>query len=100
MASPVSFTLQSTELRDYRTVHNCTVIGVLRGSGPDKLRVRVEPPIPGYLYDEPGDINEVVLAPRHVGLRLVPEVSEWPCHVHICLPVAGGNWDKGPFRSA
>jgi hypothetical protein len=28
------------------------------------------------------------------------DVSEWPCHVHVCLPKEGGTWDRGPYRIA
>ena len=62
---------------------------------PHKVLVRVDPPVPGYLCESTADLNRLVLAPRHKGASIYPEVSEWPCHVHVCLPKEGGSWDRG-----
>lgn len=93
------FTVRSTELRDYSEKHSCAVLEVLSGEpGREKILVEVNPPIPGYLYDQPEDLEMLVLSPRHEGSALLPEVSEWPCRVHMCVPVKDGSWSEGPFR--
>lgn len=96
----ITFKLRSTELRDHQEVHRCVVLKTLSTDGPSKLLVSVDPPIPGHFYDEPGDLDRIVLAPRHANATLAPQVSEWPCYVHICLPKHSGDWEQGPFRSA
>lgn len=94
-----SFTVRAMELRDYSAKHLCTVLEVVGGEpGREKLLVEVDPPIPGYVYDRPDDLDMIVVTPRHEGTSLLPEVSEWPCRVHMCIPEATGSWNKGPFR--
>ena len=92
------FTLRSIELRD-PILHRCHVIQTLDdGHGSGKLLVELDPPAPGHVYGRATDVDRVVLAPRHKGAALVPSVSEWPCHVHVCVPRGGGTWDSGPFE--
>jgi hypothetical protein len=93
--TPYRFTLRSTELRDYSEKHACRVLGTIQG---EKLLVEIDPPFPGYVYGLAHDLSRVVLAPRHQGSRLAPNISEWPCRVHICLPKEGGDFKNGPFR--
>lgn len=94
------FTLRSTELREAWT-RTCEVLRLVDdGSKPKKILVRVDPPVPGYLYGSTEDLDRFVLAPRHRGASIYPKVSEWPCHVHVCLPKEGGTWDRGPYRIA
>jgi hypothetical protein len=94
------FILRSTELRQ-PLVRECGFPQRVDDGGvPEKIFVMVEPPIPGSLYGSTRDLDRVVLAPRHKGAVLYPEVSEWPCHVHICVPKEGGDWERGPFRIA
>jgi hypothetical protein len=94
-----TFFLRSTELRNYRDWHKCVVIDVVQPAvHPQKIMVTVDPPIPGHLYSLSEDIRRLVLAPRHEGLTLTPQVSEWPAHVYMCLPKEGGDWREGPFR--
>jgi hypothetical protein len=95
-----SFTLRSTELREpwIRTCHFLRHVD--EGAVPDKILVRVDLPVPGYLYGSATDLDHFVLAPRHSGASLYPDVSEWPCHVHVCVPKEHGTWDSGPYRIA
>jgi hypothetical protein len=94
------FTLRSTELREPWT-RTCDVLGqVDEGTGPNKILVQVDPPVPGFLYGSVADLDQFVLAPRHTGASIYPDVSEWPCHVYVCLPKEGGTWDRGPYRIA
>ena len=94
------FRLRSTELRE-PLVLDCEFLRHVDDGGvPDKILVRVDPPIPGYVYGSATDLDRVVLAPRHKGASLYPEVSEWLCYVHICLPKEDGDWEHGPFRIA
>jgi len=90
------FTLKSTELRDYEKTHVCTVI---KAVGGNKLLIELNPPFPGHYYGKQNDLEQVVIVPRYEGTHLVPEVSEWPCRVHICIPDEDGDWINGPFRS-
>ena len=96
-----SFRLSSTELREPWT-RMCQFLRRVEegGAAPDKILVRVVPPVPGHLYGSATDLNCFVLAPRHRGTSIYPEVSQWPCHVHVCLPKEGGTWDFGPYRIA
>ena len=61
MDTTTTFTLRSTELRDYQTVHNCRVVTAVVETGATRLLVHVEPPIPGCIYNEPGEFDRVVL---------------------------------------
>jgi hypothetical protein len=93
-------TLRSIEQRA-PTLHACRVLQrVDDGGAPDKLLVEIDPSAPGNLYKYTGDLSRVVLAPRHKGVTLYPQVSEWPCHVHICVPKGDGTWTEGPFEIA
>lgn len=89
------FYVRSTELRSYNAKHGCLVREVVDG---DKLLVELDPPIPGYVYDQVEDLNLIVLAVRYAGTSLTPAVSEWPCIVNICLPNKGGDWKNGSWR--
>ncbi len=92
----MKFSLRSTELRNYEIKHICTTVEVVTGN---KILVKVDPPFPGHYYGSKSDFTQFVLAPRHEGAYLTPEISEWPCRVHICIPNEDGNWNAGPFRS-
>jgi hypothetical protein len=95
-----AFTLKSIEQRQ-PLAHTCRVLNrVDDGGSPDKLLVEIDPPAPGQLYRQTTDVSRVVLSPRHVGVTLYPQISEWPCHVHICVPKLGGTWTEGPFEIA
>ncbi len=93
-------TLRSTELREPWTRTCEFVRQVDEGAEPAKILVHVSTPVPGYLYGSAADLDQFVLAPRHEGASIYPDVSEWPCHVHICLPKEGGTWERGPYRVA
>jgi hypothetical protein len=96
---PTPFTIRSTELRDYSAKHFCTLLEVVSGEpGREKLLVEVDPPIPGHIYNRSQDLDMIVVSPRHDGTSLLPEISEWPCRVYICVPENGGSWSAGPFR--
>lgn len=96
---PVAFTIRSTELREYSVKHRCTVLKVISAqAGREKILVGLDPSIPGYIYDQPKDLEKVVISPRHKGTTLLPEVSEWPLRVYMCIPEDGGDWNIGPFR--
>lgn len=89
------FTLKSYEIGNPDKEHNCFPQEVVDSN---KLLVWLEPPLPGHVYQEVEDINVLVLAPRHEGTRLVPNVSDWPCHVYMCLPGEKGEWESGPYK--
>lgn len=80
------FYLSSEELRNYHVKHKCSVIEVVDG---DKLHIVVDPVIPSWVYGTSLDLESVVIAPRHVGVSLVPEISEWPCIVNVLVPQEG-----------
>ena len=89
------FFIKSIELRNYNQKHGCTVLDVVDST---KLLVELEPPIPGFVYNQTDDLDLVVLAPRYEGTTLTPAVSEWPCIVNICLPKTMDGWHSGPWR--
>lgn len=92
-------TLRSIELRN-PILHSCRVIQILEeGGGPAKLLVEIDPPAACAPYGREGTLSRMVLAPRHRGVTLAPQISEWPCHVHMCAPKPGGTWTEGPFDS-
>ena len=94
----VKFKLKSTKRENART-YECESIGpVADGSGSTKIYASVDPPIPAFEYATANDLDRIVLAPRHEGASLFPAISEWPCHVHICVPEKGGDWRLGPFQ--
>jgi len=88
------FTIRSIELRNYDKKHLCQVVKIIDNN---KLLVRLLPSIPGFVYESAGDFSHLVLAPRYEGTTLVPEISEWPCYVNICIPEKADNWESGPF---
>lgn len=90
-----NFYLHSTEHRTYSTKHACVVQHVVDAN---KLLVKLDPPVPGYVYNQIVDIDMLVLAPRYADSSLTPHISEWPCVVNICLPADSGNWETGPWR--
>ena len=57
------------------------------GSHPDGYHlVHVEPPLDGGLYGYTGrNIDEVILAARHMGRSVIRHVR-WPVSVHVALP--------------
>jgi hypothetical protein len=95
-----NFTLTSIELSS-PIVHKCRILQRVNDGGiPDKLLVAIDPPASGAIYRYNGDPTRVVLAPRRVSVTIYPHVSEWPCHVHICIPRAEAAWTTGPFEIA
>jgi hypothetical protein len=87
MSEEVVFYLGSSEARTLSDVRKCTGAVLLPGrrSGGGYVLVQIEPPIIGQQYGLGGeDINEVVLAPRHAGVTLLP-LSESPASVHVAL---------------
>jgi hypothetical protein len=67
-------------------------------SGADKILVSVDPPVAKQTYGSATELRQFVLAPRHEGASLYPDVSEWPCYVHMCVPKEDGDWEHGPLR--
>ncbi len=91
------FKLRSTE-QNNPTEYSCTFLSyIFDKTKPNKMLVRVEPSIPNYVYQTQKDIDRVVVAPRHAGVSIYPEVSEWPCYVHICVPKKNASWEDGPY---
>lgn len=84
------FTVRSIEHRHHRERHRCEVLEAVKPKGrPAMLKVFVDPPIPGHVYDRATDVDILLLAPRHAGTSLHPKVSEWPCHVYMCVTDGG-----------
>ena len=67
------------------------------GAARPRIYVSVDPPIPASEFDTRDELDTLVLAPRHEGISLYPHVSEWPCHVYVCIPKRDGDWKTGPF---
>ena len=89
------FFLKSIELRDYDAKHGCSVIKVV---DENKLLVALTPAIPAHVYEQPQDLDVLVLAPRYAGAELYPNITEWPCVVNICIPKLDDTWEQGPWR--
>ena len=88
-------TIRSTELRDYDKKHEFEIVDIV---GKNKLLILLQPPIPGHFYDQLNDIDKLVVAPRHKGVKIVPDFNELPCHVYMCLPEKDSDWFDGPYR--
>ena len=88
------FFIKSIEHRTYYAKHECTVREIV---DRNKLLVDISPPIPGWVYERPADLDRIVLASRYVNTTLVPQISEWPCIVNICVPKNGFDWECGPW---
>ena len=86
--------IRSTEHRTYRVKHECLLRDVIDGN---KLLSELSPAIPGWVYGLHEDLVRVVLAPRYTDSTLVPQVSEWPCTVNICIPKDHNDWTCGPW---
>ncbi len=53
----------------------------------DLLLISIQPPILGQPHGLGAqDIDQVIVAPRHLGSSLFP-ISEWPIAVHVVLPL-------------
>ena len=91
----INFSIRSTELRDYNNKHDCQIMKTV---DDNKILIKLIPPIPGYIYGQNKDVETLVLAPRFEGSYLLPEISEWPCRVYMCIPKKEGSWESGPFR--
>jgi hypothetical protein len=89
-----NFFIRSIEHRTYHAKHRCTVREIVDGN---KLLVETSPSIPGWVYGRSTDLDRIVLAPRYVNSKLVPQISEWPCIVNICVPKEGSDWECGPW---
>lgn len=78
------FYLASTESYAFEATRRCFVIRRLRASRRDDyLLVKIDPPVIGQKYGLGGlDIEEVIIATRHVGDTLFP-ISKWPLAVHV-----------------
>jgi hypothetical protein len=77
------FFVSSIEHRTYHAKHGCKVREAIDGN---KLLVEINPPIPRWVYGKDFDLSWIVLAPRYADTTLVPQISELPCIVNMCLP--------------
>ncbi len=91
----MQFSITSTEHRSYKQEHKCVVISQI----DNKLLIRLENPIPSFVYSTDKDIELFLLSPRYVDQILVPEPSELPCRVNACLPMENKEWENGPWRT-
>ena len=95
LSKRIDFTIKSIELRDYSETHGCVVVSHVDAN---KLLVKLDPVIPGWVYNMSKDLCDAVLAPRYKGTSLWPVVSEWPFKANICIPKPQGDWLLGPWR--
>lgn len=80
---PYDFYLASHDYVSSPEPRSCQVLRRARGpSRDDYMVVAVTPPLPGHIYKEASDIQELVLASRFAGTTLFP-ITEWPMHVYI-----------------
>lgn len=90
----ISFYIKSIEHRSYHVKHGCIVRdNVIEGM----LLIDLDPPIPGWVYNQPMNLDRVILAQRYSDMALTPQISEWPCIVNICVPKNSMDWTSGPW---
>ena len=89
----------SEQSGDFARPRACWVRGVL--AGPDDrqyVRLYVQPPVMGQPFGWGGDdIDEIIVAPRHVGSALLP-VQGFPVAVHVYVPRGKEVLRNGTFR--
>lgn len=78
------FYLTSSEGYNLEEIRACYKQKRLMGNHPDGYMLcEIVPPILGQPYGLGGqDINEIVIASRHVGYSVF-KINEWPCYVHV-----------------
>lgn len=54
------------------------------GNRDDYVIAKILPPLEGELFGKKGNIDRVVLAPRHKGISIM-ETTNWPIHVYVCV---------------
>jgi hypothetical protein len=86
-ASP-DFYLASSEGYDMEEPRQCWRIKrVATEKRDDLLLVKISPPLIGQKFGlGDKDIDQVFVAPRHVGASLFP-INEWPLFVHVARPL-------------
>lgn len=94
--------LASSEQRgDFAHPRACWVRRIL--TGPDEgqyVQVHVQPPVIGQAFGwGQDDIEDIIVAPRHVGSVLLP-VQGFPVAVHVYVPRDEGVLQSGTFRPA
>ena len=91
-ASP-DFYLASSEGYGLERPRRCFPVRRLQGDRRgDLLLVRIEPPLLGQPFGLGNrDIDEIIIATRHVGESLFP-IQRWPAYVHVArvlVPIQG-----------
>ena len=91
-ASP-DFYLASSEGYGLEDPRRCFSVRRLQSDHRDDLLlVRIEPPLLGQPFGLGNrDIDEIIIAPRHVGESLFP-IQQWPVYVHVArslVPIQG-----------
>ncbi len=78
--------LSSLESTRFESVRECRFERLHTfDSGKAAVEVRLSPAVVGQDFNRPGDIETVILSPRHEGASIDP-ISEFPCFVFIAIP--------------
>jgi hypothetical protein len=93
-----TFYLSSLESVRFATVRECRVADMfIFDTGKAAAVAEIQPPVIGQDFNRPGDLQTVVLVPRHENVSIDP-VSEFPCFVFIAITREGYEL-KSPIRS-
>ena len=89
MENNFDFYLTSMEIEPILNPRGCAILQTLWSEERQDyfLRIRIEPPINGReFYNEQNEIDELVVAARYLGSKLLP-ISEFPITVYVCYLV-------------
>jgi len=87
MNIPNKFILSSSEINSFKERRECIVIKPIKCEETNLtfLWVEINPVVIGEPLGVQGDIDRVVLAPRHAGYYL-DDINSYPLYVYILLP--------------
>ena len=78
--------LSSLDSTRFEPVRECRFVRLLTfDSGKTAVEARLSPAVVGQDFNRAGDIETVILSPRHEGSSIDP-INEFPCFVFITIP--------------
>jgi hypothetical protein len=99
MDLPATFYLSSLDSVRFEPVRRCELIEYRTfDSGKVAAVAVVDPAVPGQDLGRLGDIDQVLLTPRHEGVE-IDAIDEFPCFVFIAVPAGNARMPVTPIRS-